>query len=198
MARTRAADFGQKQADILTHAASVFAELGMEKASMSEVARKCGVSKALLYHYYPSKDALIFAIIDTHINELDAAVAAADDAALKPSDRLERLVRAVLDTYRGADDAHKVQLNAGAALSEAHREKIRDTEKRIVRRFSDVLKELNPALARSNPSLLTPVTMSLFGMLNWVYTWFKEGGELSRDDYARIATRIMVGGVGKV
>ena len=71
-------------------------------------------------------------------------------------------------------------------------------EKRIVRRFSDVLKELNPALAQTNSPLLTPVTMSLFGMLNWVYTWFKEGGELSRDDYARIATRIMVGGVGKV
>ena len=198
MARTRAADFADKQADILAHAATVFAELGMEKASMAQVAASCGVSKALLYHYYPSKDALIFAIIDTHLEHLEEAVSRADDASLAPEARLEKLVAAVLETYRGADDAHKVQLNAGAALSEDQRAAIRDREKRIVRRFSRVLALINPAIAAPGAHLATPVTMSLFGMLNWVYTWFKDDGQMTRDDYARIVTAIMTGGVGKV
>ncbi len=73
MARTRAADFEEKQRVILDHAAQVFADQGMEKASMSQIATVAQVSKALLYHYYPSKDALIFAIIITHLEGLDAA-----------------------------------------------------------------------------------------------------------------------------
>lgn len=198
MARPRAADFAEKQAHILASAAAVFAELGMDKASMSQIARECGVSKALLYHYYPSRDALIFAIVDTHISHLEEAVVAADDPVLPAGERLERLVRAVLETYRGADDAHKVQLNAFGALSEAQRAQLRDTEKRIVGRFSAVLCELNPALGTPGSHLLTPVTMSLFGMLNWVYTWFKEDGPMTRKDYARLATRIMLDGVGGV
>ncbi|QBK31092.1 TetR/AcrR family transcriptional regulator [Roseitalea porphyridii] len=198
MARPRAADFEEKQAHILDSAAAVFAELGMDKASMSQIARECGVSKALLYHYYPSKDALIFAIIDTHVSHLDDAVIAADDPDLPPGERLERLVRAVLETYRGADNAHKVQLNAFGVLSEAQRAQLRDTEKRIVARFSSVLKELNPQLGEPGTHLLTPVTMSLFGMLNWVYTWFKEDGPITREDYARVATKIILDGVGGV
>jgi len=84
MARTRAADFEEKQRVILDHAAQVFADQGMEKASMSQIATVAQVSKALLYHYYPSKDALIFAIIMGHLEELDAAIEAADDPALPP------------------------------------------------------------------------------------------------------------------
>ena len=89
MARTRAQDFDEKQRGILDLAAAVFADKGMEKASMSQIAAHAQVSKALLYHYYPSKDALIFAIIVTHLEELDAAIAAADDPKLEPPDRLQ-------------------------------------------------------------------------------------------------------------
>ena len=74
MARTRAVDFEDKQRAILTSAAAVLAEQGMDKASMAQIAVQAGVSKALLYHYYPGKDALIFDIIRTHLAELDAAV----------------------------------------------------------------------------------------------------------------------------
>ena len=97
MARTRAADFEEKQRVILDHAAQVFADQGMEKASMSQIATVAQVSKALLYHYYPSKDALIFAIITTHLEGLDAAIEEADDPTLPPQQRLRKLVGAVLE-----------------------------------------------------------------------------------------------------
>ena len=198
MARTRAQDFEEKQRVILDKAAEVFAEQGMEKASMAQVAARAQVSKALLYHYYPSKDALIFAIITTHLEELDASIEEADDPALPPDQRLRRLVGAVLENYRGADNQHKVQLNATAALSDDQKAAITALERAIVRRFSLVLDQINPGLNNRERPLLMPVTMSLFGMMNWVYMWFKDGGRISREDYADVATTLILEGIKSV
>lgn len=197
MARTRASDFAEKQQDLLRNAAAVIAEQGMDKASMSQIAERAGVSKALLYHYYPGKDALIFAIIHTHLAEVDAAVEAADDEALADRDRLRKLVGAVLDVYRGADNEHIVQLNAKRALTADQQQELAAIERRIVRRFSLVIDRINPELRNGRP-LLMPVTMSLFGMMNWVYMWFKDGGPVTREDYADIATTLILEGVQAV
>ena len=197
MARTRASNFAEKQQDLLRNAAAVIAEQGMDKASMSQIAERAGVSKALLYHYYPGKDALIFAIIHTHLAEVDAAVEAADDEALADRDRLRKLVGAVLDVYRGADNEHIVQLNAKRALTADQQQQLAAIERRIVRRFSLVIDRINPELRNGRP-LLMPVTMSLFGMMNWVYMWFKDGGPVTREDYADIATTLILEGVKAV
>ncbi|TCN32634.1 TetR/AcrR family transcriptional regulator [Sinorhizobium americanum] len=197
MARTRAVDFEEKQRGILTSAAAVFAEMGMEKASMAQIAAHSNVSKALLYHYYPSKDALIFDIVRTHLAELDAAIEAADRPDLAPGERLRLLVRQVLENYRDADDQHKVQLNGTSALSPEQMAEIRAIERRIVKRFSSVLNDINPILNKDRP-LLMPVTMSLFGMMNWVYMWFRPDGPISRDEYAEIATTLILEGVKAV
>lgn len=198
MARTRASDFEEKQHGLLLTAANVFATQGMEKASMSQIAQEAGVSKSLLYHYYPSKGALIFAIIQSHLAILDAELDEADDPSLPSDKRLRKLVLTVLDSYRGADDQHKVQLNAGPALSDEQKAEIVAIERRIVRHFSGVLKDIHPDLANPDRPLLMPVTMSLFGMMNWVYMWFKEGGPISREDYANVATTLILEGIKKV
>lgn len=198
MARTRASDFEEKQHGILMSAAAVFAEQGMEKASMAQVASHSGVSKALLYHYYPSKDSLIFAIIHSHLIDLEASIAAAMDAGLAAEDQLRVLVGVVLEKYRGADDAHKVQLVGTSALSEEQRGEIRAVERQIVRHFSQVLRRINPELDRPERPLLMPVTMSLFGMMNWVYMWFRDGGLVTREDYAEVATTLILEGIKAV
>ena len=179
-------------------AAAVFAEQGMEKASMAQIASHSNVSKALLYHYYPSKDVLIFAIIHTHLVELEASVAAAMDDGLSPEDQLRVLVGVVLEKYRGADDAHKVQLdrNGGAFRGAAGRDP--GVERQIVRHFSAVLRRINPDLDRPERPLLMPVTMSLFGMMNWVYMWFRDGGIVTREDYAEVATTLILEGIRAV
>ncbi len=198
MARTRASDFEEKQHGILMSAAAVFAEQGMDRASMAQIATHSGVSKALLYHYYPSKDSLIFAIIQSHLHELEASVAAAIDPGLAPEQQLRVLVGVVIEKYRGADDAHRVQLIGAAALSEEQRSAIRTVERQIVRHFAQVLQRINPDLDRPERPLLMPVTMSLFGMMNWVYMWFREGGLVTREDYAEVATTLILEGIKSV
>lgn len=198
MARSRASDFEEKQHSLLLNAARVFASQGMEKASMSQIASIAGVSKSLLYHYYPSKGALIFKIIETHLQSLESALAKADNPAREPEKRLEELVATVLKAYKGADDQHKVQLNAGIALSDEQQQEITAIERRIVKRFSSVIRDIRPELDSPERPLLQPVTMSLFGMMNWVYMWFRDGGTIDRDDYAKIATTLILEGLKTV
>src|SRR5690606_6066575 len=112
--------------------------------------------------------------------------------------RLRRLVGVVLENYRGADNQHKVQLNATSALSDEQKAGITAIERRIVRRFSNLLREINPDLDSKERPLLMPVTMSLFGMMNWVYMWFRDGGPVSREDYAKLATTLILEGVKAV
>lgn len=193
MARTRAADFDEKRRSILDSAAAVFAKLGMERASMAQIAQENNVSKALLYHYYPSKDLLIFDIGRTHLVELEEAIIEADRPDLEPRARLRHLIGGVLENYRTASNFHQVLLNGTGSLTEPQRLELREMERRIVKAFSDVLVDINPALA-DNRAGVTPVTMSLFGILNWVYTWFRPSGALSREGYADMVTALFLDG----
>ncbi|MEC7669654.1 MAG: TetR/AcrR family transcriptional regulator, partial [Pseudomonadota bacterium] len=114
---------------------------------------------------------------------------------LPPRDRLQKLVKATLDAYEGADDMHKVQLNAGEALDEDQLAQVTTMNRQIVKRIADVIAEIHPELAAPSGSLLMPVTMSLFGMMNWAYLWFREDGPMTREDYARMATTLILDGV---
>lgn len=194
MARSRARDHDEKREAILHRAAVVFARDGYDRASMARLAAECGVSKALLYHYHASKEALLFDIIRSHLSELVATVEDAGEAASSPEARLEALVAALLEAYRDADAEHKVQLGALHLLPEAGQAELKALERRLVTVFADAVRALDPPAFADTP-LLKPVTMSLFGMLNWVYMWFRDDGPVSRSDYARIATRLLVGGV---
>ena len=197
MARSRAQDFEAKQRSILRSAAAVFAEAGMDKASMSLIAARADVSKALLYHYYPGRDALIFDILHTHLCALDAALAKADMPEAPPRARLRALIHAVLEQYRDADDCHKLQLNGTQTLQPEHRDEIVAIERRIVRRFAQIIAQINPKLGTGRDALM-PVAMSLFGMMNWVYMWFRDDGAISRTDYADLATDLFLGGVDRL
>jgi TetR/AcrR family transcriptional regulator len=194
MARSRARDYDEKRLSLLRQAAAVFARDGYDRASMAGLAAECGVSKALFYHYYASKEALLFDIISTHLEELVEAVEAADDAGLDPEPRLERLVGALLEAYRDADAEHKLQVGTMQILPEAEQAQLKALERQLVARFAEAIRAVAPGAFDGTP-LLKPVTMSLFGMLNWFYMWFREGGPVSRADYARMATRLLVGGV---
>lgn len=194
MARSRAKDHDEKRGAILHRAAIVFARDGYDRASMARLAGECGVSKALLYHYYASKEALLFDILQNHLSALVEAVEEADDPTLPPEARLEALVGALLEAYRDADAEHKVQVDALRLLPDPEQDQLKALERRLVEIVARAVHALDPATFDGTP-LLKPVTMSLFGMVNWAYMWFRDGGPLGRQDYARLASRLLVGGV---
>lgn len=192
MARPRAADYDGKRQAILDSSAAVFAKYGYDRASMAQVAKACSVSKALLYHYYTNKAALLFDILRGHLQELIEAVTAVDHN-LPPQQRLRALVGALLEAYRDADDEHKIQLNELSKLPPKRKKLLTDMERELVRVFAETIAVVNPALSGDN-ALLKPVTMSLFGMVNWHYMWFRDGKALTREDYADLVTTLLVEG----
>jgi TetR/AcrR family transcriptional regulator len=192
MARPRSADHDIKRRAILDRSAALFAQNGYDRTSMAEVAAACGVSKALLYHYYASKETLLFDILSVHLQELLDATHAVD-TSLPPRERLRALVGALLDAYRDADQKHKIQINEMSKLPTERLNVLIGMERDLVAIFADAIAQVLPAIGRSR-TLLKPVTMSLFGMLNWHYMWFREGGTMSREDYADLATTLLIEG----
>jgi TetR/AcrR family transcriptional regulator len=196
MGRPRSADYDAKRDAILAKAAELFARQGYHGASLADIAVACGVSKALLYHYCASKEDLLDAIIARHLADLIGAVRAADDPAAAPDVRLGQLAQALLEAYRDADLTHKIQINELDRLPSDRQTRLKDMERELVAIFAAPIAALEPALAR-RPDILKPMTMSLFGMLNWHYLWFKPDKGQTRAEYAAMAADLIVEGVRK-
>ncbi|MCT4656249.1 MAG: TetR/AcrR family transcriptional regulator [Cohaesibacter sp.] len=193
MARTRAADYGDKRRSILDQSAKVFAAQGYDKTSMAQIAKTCGFSKALLYHYYENKEALLTDIIKVHLEELVSEVQTAIDPELSPKAQLQALVTALLLSYEDADDKHKLQINELSFLPEERQADLKQLERDLVSIFAQAVIAANPAIGEQE-RMIMPVTMSLFGILNWTYLWFRPSGGMSRQEYAQLVTTMLIDG----
>jgi len=193
MARTRANDYDQKRLGILSRSAGLFAAHGYTGTSITMIAEACGVSKALMYHYYSSKDAVLFDLLSHHLQHLVVLVETASQSSDNGQERLLAIVTALLEAYRGADAEHQVQIASLKLLPPAQQDSLKDMERKLVALVSDALLAAVPSIAQRR-HLQKPLTMSLFGMLNWHYLWFRDGKGLTRDNYARMVTGLILAG----
>ncbi|WP_432450379.1 TetR/AcrR family transcriptional regulator [Aliiroseovarius marinus] len=189
MPRGIARDHEEKRAAIRKGAAAYFAEHGFDRASMTAAAKHCGVSKALIYHYYDSKEALLYDILDNHLSGLVAEVEAAPE-----TDGLRGLVRAILMAYKGADAEHKLQLDSLHVLEPDQQTPLVDLQRRLIDMMGAALKTEAPG-AFEDPVRLRAVTMSVFGILNWYYMWNRPGKGLDREEYADLVSNMIIGGL---
>ena len=193
MARTRANDYDRKRQGILSRSAALFAEHGYTGTSITMIAEACGVSKALMYHYYSSKDAVLFDLLQDHLQNLVAVVEAAARSAGKPEEKLFAISAALLEAYRGADAEHQVQISSLKLLPPAQQETLKELERKLVVIVSDAIADAIPHVGKKRQHL-KPLTMSLFGMLNWHYLWFRDGKGITREKYARMVTGLILSG----
>ncbi len=186
MPRGNAKDHDEKRIALRKGSATYFARHGYDRASMTGAAQHCGVSKALIYHYYDSKEALLFDILEAHLSDL-LDVFEQDQPAALPD-----LITAILSAYENADAEHKLQLDALTALPPELQEPLVDLQRRLVLIMSGAITMLRPDLTGDR---LRAVTMSVFGILNWFYMWHRPGKGLSREEYGVLATEFVNGGV---
>jgi AcrR family transcriptional regulator len=196
MGRGRHAGYDDQREAILARAAHLFATRGYSATSMNEVAEACGLSKATLYHYYRDKYALLFSIADSHVERLQRIAADAVVQAPEPQARLRVLIRLLVEEYAGAQDAHWVLTSEVRFLEPADRARILDREREVVQAFADVVAALRPDLREA--ALAKPLTMLLFGMVNWMFTWMKPDGPLDHDAMAPVVADLFLGGLGSV
>ena len=193
MARPQSPDYDKRREAIVEEAARLYARRGFQGASVADLAQACGTSKSLIYHYFPSKDDILYEVMAAH---LDALVDAADDAmqAGRGEERLRTLAHNFMRLYVGAQDSHKVLLNELDNLPPQRRAKVVAKQRHIIAVVETLIREIRPD---TNPITL-PLTMLFFGMINWTHTWFRPKGSLRGDDLADLAVDLMLNGLGGV
>jgi AcrR family transcriptional regulator len=196
MARSRAPTFDLQRASILSAAARLFAQRGFAGASMAQLARACGVSKALLYHYYRDKEHILFDIADSYVDGLLSIAAQVRARNLPAQEQLAALIRSFLRTYEHAQAQHMVLVQDVKFLSPAHHARIIAKQRAAVEAFAQAIGALKPRLRRK--VLRVPLAMMLFGMINWTFTWLRADGALTYDDMAEVVIEVFLRGVADV
>ena len=196
MPRGRAPGYDTQREQILARAAELFARQGYSATSMNQVAEACGVSKPSLYHYVRDKDRLLVEIAEGHVAKLNALVDEVQREALAPEARVRRLIQAFLEVYADSQAAHRVLTEDVKFLQDADRVRVLAAQRAVVAGFADAVAVARPELRHAD--LLKPVTMLLFGMMNWMFTWLQPDGRLTHTAMAPVVADLFFGGLQAV
>jgi len=175
--------FDRRMAEILQHATDVFYEKGYEGSSMRDLSRASGMSLAGLYYYFESKEKLLYLVqkhtFETVIDRLNARLAGVDD----PEKRLRVFVHNHLEYFLANQRSMTVLSHEDRSLANNMGEEIRE----LKRRYYHVCRELVSELAHARGVEINErvASLSLFGMLNWIYTWYKPEVDEDADRLAR-------------
>ncbi|MCC1492608.1 TetR/AcrR family transcriptional regulator [Cognatishimia sp. F0-27] len=195
MARTISADHDAKRGRILKAAAHSFAAHGLAGTSMARIAAECRLSKATLYHYYDSKDALLFDILDGYLSALRDRLIWLSVEDLSPQEALRRMVGEILLAFDGRDAEQTVYREARSALP-------REKQDILQSYVADTEAQLGRVLSRCAPTLeqdaeqRRAVSRLAFSMLTSFAQWAPQADADARARHADLVTRLMLGGVG--
>lgn len=197
MARPKSTQHEFRRDEILGIAAQCFAERSYVAATMNDIAAAGGTSKARLYHYYDSKEAILFDLLDRYTQRLLAIIGQVEATAQrrKLDDRaaLHELVRCFLEEYESSATRHAALLHDTKFLGEAQRELILDRQRDVVSAVTRFLRRAYPQRVRDDNQ--TALVMMLFGMINWTFTWLRPGGAMSYADFAEQVVALLERGL---
>lgn len=162
----------RKLEHILRHAAHTFADKGYEGASIRDISRSSGVSLSGLYYYVKSKQEILYLIQIHTFRTIVARLQESLRGVRDPSERLRVFVRNHLDYFIEHPMEMKVLAHEDDALEGAYRKDVAE----IKRKYYGIAVEIFLALRAEHPeSELNPrvAVLSLFGMMNWIHTWYK-------------------------
>ncbi len=175
MPRIRSDDYETKAQAIMDSAAAIFAKEGYPAAKMQDVAKACGATKSMLYHYYPTKDDLLFAMLQEHLQRLITAMEEALASKASTRERLQMMVEAYTQKSNQSRRRHMVAMNDVKFLPKATQTPLINLQRQLTELVTRLLRELNPDLP---DEVYKPYTMMLLGMLNWTDFWYKPSGEV--------------------
>lgn len=196
MARTQAADYDERKQAIVETAAALFATRGFNGASVADIAQRGKISKSLVYHYYQSKEDVLYDVMISHVRALEAAAGEAVEGDAPPDRKLRELTHRFMALYVNAADRHKVLLNDLDHLPKARRAEIVAVQRGLIEIVQKLLVEIEPTLRKKSGASFA-AAMLYFGTINWTHTWFDPSGPVSAGALAEMAVDLTLGGVKK-
>ncbi len=183
MAQT--ADSKQKLREICRLAARVFYEKGYDGASMQDIAKAVGLTKAGLYHHVGSKDRLLFEIMNYGMDILDETVLQKIKNVTDPKEKLRQTITGHIDLIVRARDLEiTVILHENRSLKGALRKKINARKRDYIDYLESLIREVQ---AQEGSKLQLPphlAAFALLGMINWLYQWYHTEGPVKENELA--------------
>lgn len=195
MARTQSKLYPEIRDSILKAAAQLFATQGYANTSIVDLTTACDLSRGALYHYFASKEEILFDILKTHLDSVLGAVKEQDSSEAEPLTNLRNIFRCLmaLNSQNRAEqitllnEANQLDLKSRTLISKEQREIVdiilnairrHDPQKRMARRFDKVY------------------TMMLLGAINYGYIWFDPEGHITPEEYADMTIDAFIHGFG--
>ena len=179
---------------ILRVSSQVFAEQGFEATSVRDISRASGVSLSGLYYYFESKQHLLYLIQSSTFTFVLESLKARLADSLEPTDRLRLLVLNHIEYFLTHPNEMKVLSHEEEALEDPYREKVQS----IKRRYYALAREIFDSMTADglapgiNPRI---AVLSLFGMMNWPYKWYKPGVDPDAQELTSAIVGIFLHGV---
>jgi AcrR family transcriptional regulator len=183
-----------RRAEICRTAAQIFRDRGYDATSVSDIARALGITKAGLYYYFESKEALLLEITNYGLDRVRAEVIEPVRGIRDPEERLQQLL---LRHARIATDGN----GAVAQLTDEIRALPPSMRKKVEQRMRVYLDLVRATLVelRSRGRLgdvdPTVATFSIVGMILWLPRWFRQNGRLTQEQAARELAKLALRGV---
>jgi len=185
--------FDRRLGQILDHATEVFCEKGYEGASMRDLSRATGMSLAGLYHYFQSKERLLYLIqkhtFTTILEELKARLKNITD----PEQRIRIFILNHLEYFVRNQQGLKVLAHEDEALKNGLSSEIAGIKREYYRICLGLMEDLRRT--RGLDFNTRTAVMSVFGMINWIYTWYKPRVDGNADALAERMGNIVLDGI---
>ncbi len=199
--------YDRRFAEILDYATEVFAEKGYEGASMRDLSRLSGMSLAGLYYYFDSKEKLLYLIQKHTFTTIVARLRQRLEASSDAEERIRIFVHNHVDYAVAQQKAMKVLSHEDDVLRDEHGAEVAALKKEYYKICVELVDDLakaeklprlgSKAAKRGGVSTRTAV-MGLFGMMNWLYTWYKPNVDPGCGDHrARDQRHLFAGSAGQ-
>ena len=187
--------FDRRRENLLAVAARVFAARGYDRTTMRDLSRASQMSLAGMYYYVKGKEDLLFEIQRACFERVrqGAEVALAEAAEGGPEERLQAFIRHHVQFFATHMDEMKVLSHEAESLTGAPLEEVR----RLKRAYVDLCLELLARLEEQNGGGRVNRHVSayaLFGMMNWIYTWYDPKGSVGVAELAESVCRLFLNG----
>jgi AcrR family transcriptional regulator len=164
------ARFHRRLGEVLAHATEVFCEKGYEGASMRDLSRASGMSLAGLYHYFQSKERLLYLIQKHTFTTILEKLKARLDEGAEPEERIRVFILNHLEYFLVNQQGMKVLSHEDEALKNGLGSEIAAIKREYYRICVGIMESLKRE--RGLDFDARTAVMSLFGMMNWIYTWY--------------------------
>src|SRR5215467_8596498 len=194
--------FGRRLAEILQHATEVFCEKGYDGASMRDLSRATGISLAGLYYYFDSKEKLLYLIQKHTFETIIARLREGLASVTAPEERVRIFIQNHLEYFLANQQAMKVLSHEDDVLAGDYGAEIASIKRDYYRICLGLVEELRPPprskrngreTADNNQNRLA--VLSLFGMMNWIYTWHNRRSNADAGAIARQMGDIFLNGI---